>query len=267
MINKFASAAVAATMMMGVSAMDARALPVDLELALLVDVSGSINATEFTQQMRGYGNAFRNASIQSDILDTTGGRLGKIAVTLVQWANGQTQRIGWTLLDSAASINAFAELLCPAVGACPARPTTVGSGTSIGPAIDFAVPLFVDNGFEGTFEVIDVSGDGSSTVSTTAAARDAALAAGIDRINGITIGGGTSLFDFYNLNVKGGTGAFVLAAADFEGFETAIAQKLGFEIRNEDPANPPATGVPVPATAALFGAALVGLVAARRRKA
>ena len=260
-MKKFASAALAAGLFLGIGATDARAVPVDIELALLVDVSGSVDATEYALQLRGYGNALRSAAVQSDILSTANGRIGSIAVTLVQWSGSgqQSQTLGWTLLDSAASINAFADAICPSVGACQGR--AFSGSTEPDNAITFITPQFASNNFEGTVQVIDVSGDGTGTAGATRAASDAAIAAGVERVNGLAIGDAT-IANFYNASIKGGTGAFVLSVNDFADFEAAIIQKLGFEIRNENP-----NDVPVPATAALFGAALVGLAATRRRKA
>lgn len=260
-MKKLASAALAAGMFLGLGATEARAVPVDIELALLVDVSGSVDANEYTLQLRGYGNALRSAAVQTDILNTANGRIGSIAVTLVQWSSStnQSQTLNWTLLDSAASINAFADAICPAVGACQARAFT--GGTDPDAAITFITPQFASNNFEGTVQVIDVSGDGTGNAVDTRAASDAALAAGVERVNGLAIGDAT-ITNFYNNSIKGGTGAFVIGVNDFADFEAAIIQKLGFEIRNENP-----NDVPVPATAALFGAALAGLAVARRRKA
>ncbi|MGH1483221.1 MAG: DUF1194 domain-containing protein [Geminicoccales bacterium] len=37
----------------------AKAIPVDLELSLVIDDSSSINDTDFSRQIDGYANAFR----------------------------------------------------------------------------------------------------------------------------------------------------------------------------------------------------------------
>ena len=81
----------------------ASAVPVGLELVLLVDVSGSVDATEYGLQKTGYVNAFNSAAVQNAIL---GSQLGKIAVTYVEWSgnNEQSQQVGWTLIDSVAEI-------------------------------------------------------------------------------------------------------------------------------------------------------------------
>ncbi|WP_235006707.1 DUF1194 domain-containing protein, partial [Calothrix rhizosoleniae] len=43
------------------------------ELVLSVDVSGSVNTTEFNLQKQGYVDAFRDTTIQQQISNLTGG--------------------------------------------------------------------------------------------------------------------------------------------------------------------------------------------------
>ena len=69
----------------------------------------------------------------------------------------------------------------------------------------------------------------------TSDARDAAIAAGVDVINGIVIGNSSSLKNFYDNNVIAGTNAngnpaFTLQTTDFNGFKTAINEKLTAEL-------------------------------------
>lgn len=231
---------------------------VDVELQLLIDVSGSVDSTEFTLQRDGYVNAFKSVAIQNAILNDAGGtRLGQIAAEVIYWS-GRTQQavaVGWSLLDSVASIDAFANAI-----ETFARPF---SGlTAIGSAIDFGYQRFASNGFEGTSKVIDVSGDGSNNDGiAVATARDAALAAGITRINGLPIGGGLSLQTYYQNNVIGGSGAFLVPAATFGDFSDAVSKKLAFEITGGNP-NP----IPLPASAWLLLAAMGGMGFLRRRK-
>ena len=61
----------------------AKADAVGLELMLLVDVSGSVNATEYNLQKQGYVDAFNNATVQNAITNSQG---GGIAVTYIEWS-------------------------------------------------------------------------------------------------------------------------------------------------------------------------------------
>ena len=146
----------------------AQAAPVDLELALLVDVSGSVSPAEFSTQRTGYVNAFTDPGLIDAIVN---GDIGAIAVTFWYWSGGsqQQQAVGWTLINDAASALAFSN----AIGAA-ARPFF--GATAPGSAINAVVPTFATNGFEGRFQKIDVSGDGTqNSGASTSAARNAAL--------------------------------------------------------------------------------------------
>ncbi|MEA5563955.1 DUF1194 domain-containing protein [Anabaena sp. UHCC 0399] len=227
---------------------------VDTELSLLVDVSGSVSTSEFNLQKQGYVDAFNNADLFNNFISQ--GNTGKIAVNLIYWsgATQQQQSVGWTLIDSVEASQNFANAI-----SATTRP--FGGSTVIGSAIDFATPLIFNNDFDSTRQVIDVSGDGASNAATTSAARDAALAAGVDAINGLVIGNSTSLFNFYNNNVKGGTGAFVLQANTFQDFAATVQQKLEIEI-----SAPPTTSVPEPATLiGLLGLGAFGVTSKLKR--
>lgn len=233
-----------------------RAQIVDLELSLLVDVSNSVSTSEFTLQRQGYVDAFNSASVRNTILSTSNGRRGRIAANVVFWSGlgQQTEVVGWTLLDSVSAIGDFASDISLAPR------TYTGGRTAIGDALAFATPGFAANSFTGTRQVIDVSGDGATNDGgDTLTARNAALAAGVDAINGIIILGESGLSAFYNNNVVGGPGHFLLTATGFDTFGTAIADKLKFEIGG---------AVPEPSTYGAIGAAvLCGLAFWRRRLA
>ena len=82
-------------------------LPVDLELVLAVDVSGSVDAEEARQQREGYVAAIADQAV----IDAIGSNFHRrIAVAYLEWASGDYQRLvlDWTLIDGAASAQAFA---------------------------------------------------------------------------------------------------------------------------------------------------------------
>lgn len=205
---------------------------VDLELVLLVDVSGSVDAQEAELQRRGYANALSSRSVVDAIQS---GPHGRIAVTYVEWADDtyQVTVVDWSVLDGEASARAFATKLAEA-------PVSTAFWTSIGTAIDYGAAKFDDNGIEGLRKVIDISGDGySNRGRPPEEARDAAIAKGIT-INGLPIlnsrpnpWGGLPPLDldtYFQQNVIGGPGAFLLVAEDFSTFGEAIMSKLVKEI-------------------------------------
>jgi hypothetical protein len=113
------------------------------------------------------------------------------------------------------------------------------SRTSISGAIDYSVQLFGKNGYEGERLVIDISGDGRNNDGRPAhLARNEAVARGIT-INGLPIMNDRPTFGFppeanldayYESDVIGGPGAFMVVARDFEQFGEAILAKLIREI-------------------------------------
>ncbi|MEO1184350.1 MAG: cadherin domain-containing protein, partial [Cyanobacteria bacterium J06636_27] len=103
--------------------------------------------------------------------------------------------------------------------------------TAPGDAINFAVPLFSTNAYDGRRWKIDLSADGKwNDGINPATARDNALTAGVDAINAIVVSDDNSVVDFYRDNVIKGSGAFVSQTNDFTGFEQGIYQKLTTEL-------------------------------------
>ena len=216
------------------SAADAADLPVDLELVLAVDVSGSIDAEEARQQREGYVAAIADRAV----IEAIGANFHRrIAVAYLEWASGDYQHVvvDWSLIEDAASAQAFAARLA-------ASPRRSARWTSISAAIDAAVPLFDGNGYAGERRVIDVSGDGPNNRGRPVRdARDGAVAQGIV-INGLPILNdrpqpfdlptpmAMALDRYFADHVIGGPGSFVLPAKDFTDFRNAILSKLIREI-------------------------------------
>jgi hypothetical protein len=215
-------------------AAESEEVPVDLELVLAVDVSGSVDAWEARQQRDGYVAALADPAVHAAI---RGGYRQRIAVTYIEWASAEMQRIvvGWRLLDSAESATVFAQEL-------GTLPITRSTYTSISHAIDFAAGLFDDNGFSAPRRVIDVSGDGPNNRGRPLSdARADALARGMT-INGLPILNDRpqpwtlptpvefGLDHYYEAQVIGGPGAFIVVAEDYTAFREAVLTKLILEI-------------------------------------
>ena len=145
---------------------------VDLELVLAVDISSSMDLEEAALQRQGFVRAFRHR----DVIDAIQrGRLGRIAVTYVEWGSNQYQRtrVDWAEVADASSAAAFAE-------AVEQSSAIVVEWTSISAAIAFGAQSFEGNGFRSERRIIDISGDGPNNQGAYLLhARDRAVADGI----------------------------------------------------------------------------------------
>ncbi|MEQ8697429.1 MAG: DUF1194 domain-containing protein [Bauldia litoralis] len=210
----------------------ATAEPVDLELVLAVDVSGSVDAFEAQLQREGYLRALVHPQVLKAI---TSGERKKIAVTYVEWAGGYFQRtvVDWAVISDEASARAF-------VARLNAVPVITERWTSISGAIDFAMERLKASPHKGERRVIDISGDGpNNSGRPVREARDQAVKAGVT-INGLPIVNDRpnpwgrppppNLDKYYFDNVIGGPGAFIVVARGFKNFAEAIRNKMVREI-------------------------------------
>jgi hypothetical protein len=236
-------AAAAAAALLGTAGIAGAAtgdVPVDLELVLGVDISGSVDEVEGALQRDGYVAALQDPKVIAAI---RGGILGRIAVTYFEWADETVQSVsvGWTLIDSEASARAFAARVA-------AAPSRRGLYTSISAALRAAAPMFDGNGFKGTRRVIDLSGDGPNNVGGLVTQARDEIAARRITINGLPIvndridryGAPMPNLDLYYRNcVIGGPGAFMVVAQDFRSFAVVVRRKLILEIAGLAPPAPP----------------------------
>jgi hypothetical protein len=206
-------------------------LPVDLELVLAVDASGSVDDAEWALQLQGLATAFRDPEVQTAI-----GRqpLGRIAVALVVWAEGNRPKdiSAWFLIADAAGAEAFAAT----VERWPRR--IENGGTGIGKALHFSAGQLLRNDYDGGRQVVDISGDGAETppsewTLSIRGARAYADAHGIV-VNGLAIlSDDPNLDAYYRQEVITGPDSFVIAAADYAAFAEAMRRKLLREIETE----------------------------------
>ena len=218
----------------------ARAEAVDLLLVLAADVSRSVDEDEFNLQRKGYAQAMTDPRVLRAIL---GGRHHAIAITFIEWSGAADQNVvvDWTVVRDEEGAAGIAATMLSA-------PRSFVGRTSISAAIDFAVERIAAAPDRADKRIIDVSGDGTNNAGRSITeARDAAVAAGIT-INGLAIVNNRStpgyafhtqppggLPKYFEENVIGGPGAFLIHIDDFASFAEAITRKLVSEIAGTPP--------------------------------
>src|SRR5258705_4271486 len=230
------------------STLSSAAEQVELLLALASDVSRSVDHPKFLLQREGYAAAISDPQVLDAIKS---GPHQRIAICFVEWSGFGAQKlvIDWTLIDSPAAARKFGDQLLE-------LPRSFADRTSISGGIEFATAQLERAPFESARRTIDVSGDGTNN-----AGRDVKLARDETLANGIVINGLVILSDrpvpwngehtnppgglekYYQDNVIGGPGAFVLVAENFNSFGRAIIKKLIAEIAALSPASHPASHI------------------------
>jgi hypothetical protein len=224
-----------AALMLTQAAVAVAAEQVDLLLVLSSDVSRSVDQPKFLLQREGYASAISDPHVIDAIRS---GPHQRIAVCFVEWSGFGAQKlvIDWTIIDGPAAARKFGDQLIE-------LPRSFADRTSISGGIEFAAAQLERAPFEAGRRTIDVSGDGTNNAGRDVKlARDEAVAKGIV-VNGLVIlsdrpvpwnaehtnppGG---LEKYYQDNVIGGPGAFVLVAENFNSFGRAIIKKMIAEI-------------------------------------
>lgn len=212
---------------------------VDLELVLAADTSGSVPPGMAGAQALGFAKAFRDPGLQTAL---TSGYRGRVAVVYFEWAGATDQRIvlPWTVLSTAADVDAFADRLAQA------NRREVGGETSISGAMLFADYLIRTNAYDGFRKVVDIASNGTNSDGPEIDVGLEALRATGATVNALVLPGPGSdemgpyatlfaghdgpLDTYFRTEVIGGPGAFVMAVDPDVGFEDAILRKLSMEV-------------------------------------
>ena len=210
------------------AAAPARAQEVDLALVLAVDVSESVDAGEYELQHEGIARAFESAPLIAAI---SGGAKGAIEVLVLEWSDRDKQvvTVDWTRVSDKASAAAFAAKV-------RASQRSSNGLTAIGDALLAAQAAFRTLPNAASRRVVDLSGDGIANIGPPPQqVRDEMVAAGIT-INGLAILKTEPWLDsYYDDNVVGGPGGFLVQVDDFPSFAAAMQQKLLAEVAAKRP--------------------------------
>ncbi len=247
-----------------------------IELALVMDGSGSIRPDDWQKQIQGYRNAFASGTFYDDYVSPS--PFNTLYVSAYTFATTVDQAIGWTAIRNNTDASLFGEQFLligqPAsVSVPPGTPRNIWTNTE--GALQAASTGILSNGIDSARRVIDISTDGVPTIcdggvssSSNGCGPDrtptsAALAAAVDaRNNGVVVnalGVGRGVDSSYlTALVAAGSGlpqaGFFLQANTFDQFGSTLQTKLGREIQ----------GVPEPAVLLLMIAGMMGLLGFRR---
>ena len=181
----------------------------------------SVNYDEFGLIAGGMAAALRDPAVAE-------GLIGKSVLALLLWSGAGQQDIitGWTRIDTAADLAAFADDV-------DNMPRTVRAGqTAIGEALLASLTLLAQVPAIPARNIVDVVGDGRANDGIAPGpVRDRMAAADIT-INGLCIlHEEPDLLAFYSAEVIGGPGAFAVTCREYRDFTEAMRQKLTREIR------------------------------------
>ena len=192
----------------------------DVALMLAVDVSGSVDPTEYRIQMDGLAAGLTDRTVMAALIASDA------QVALMQWTGSGRQSVVINWQDITSEDDVFA--LAFEIATVPRLWRDYS--TAIGEAMDLTIPYFaaVD---ECERHVVDISGDGISNEGP--APRDiwpALLAANVT-VNALVIEDtGFGLTEWYENNVIIGPGSFAMTANSFDEYPPQIIRKLYREL-------------------------------------
>jgi hypothetical protein len=204
--------------------------PVDVELVLAADGSGSIDDDELRLQREGYAAAITSPRFLEAVAS---GYHGKIALAFMEWGGPESQHtiVDWMVIDGPKSAAAFAAKLMR-------EPRAAFSYNSISEAIVYSINLINTNAYAGKRRIVDVSADGPQMNGRPMAAAHALAMQYKVIINGLVVNtrsgfsGPTraSLDQHFKEEIIFGPGAFVTVAEGRDDFARAILKKMILEI-------------------------------------
>lgn len=192
-------------------------------LVLALDVSGSVDATEYRQQVSGLALALSDPDIRQIILSDTG---NPVDIMVFEWSsrNHQYVILPWTRLDGAGALDsAIARIQSH-------RKIRAGLKTALGTALGFAHTMLGQKP-DCWQHTIDVSADGYNNVGP---APQTIYSAGFARItvNALVVGKpgpdsrSGALLDYFETDVIRGPGAFAMVANGYGDYARAMKLKL-----------------------------------------
>ncbi len=200
-----------------------------LALALALDVSGSVDQTEYRLQSEGLAAALTDPEVEAALFTYPA---APVAIAVYEWSASRYQRLiqDWVLVRDAATLREVAGRIASVTREPAPEPTGLGAALDYGKAL-------IDKGPACWDQTLDVSGDGKNNDwPTPAQLREENRLAGL-RINALVVvlrrdearivGTETGeLPAYFQANVIQGPNAFVEVADGFEDYARAMKRKL-----------------------------------------
>ncbi len=193
--------------------------PCRLALALALDVSGSVDQTEYRLQLEGLAAALTDPEVEAAVTAVPG---APVALSVYEWSSSRYQRLlqDWVLINDAEDLRAVAGRLT-SVARAPAP-----EATGLTAAMEYGRAL-IDRGPACWTATLDVSGDGKNN--DWPAPRQAQL--GDLRVNALVViledrGEAGELPAYFRAEIIRGPDAFVEVARGFEDYARAMKRKL-----------------------------------------
>lgn len=207
-----------------------------MTLALVADVSTSMDEREQEIQRIGYATAFEDGPVIDAILD---GRCGRIAVTYIEFGTTPSTIVPWLVINGDEAGHEFAE-------AIRAAPPKFDSGmTGIARAMEYAADQISAAPWVAERLVMDVSADGQDNVTGAVASVRDKITTGTREnnwrqitVNGLIIHNNAPQYDmtkddfskWFRHNVVGGPGHFSIEIKGVNQIPEAVRRKLVLEI-------------------------------------
>ncbi|MGO4916226.1 DUF1194 domain-containing protein [Pseudogemmobacter sp. W21_MBD1_M6] len=204
-------------------------------LALGLDVSGSVDATEYRLQLDGLAAALNDPSVTEALFTAPE---VPVLLSVFEWSGTTDQRllVDWTAIDSVAALSRVTARLRSTRRAAMAPVTALGSAALYGATLLQGQPTCWKR-------TLDLSGDGKANAGPRP--RDVkgaavlsgttvnALVIGADNRTATDQGQGTiaELSAYFTAEVIQGPDAFIITALGFQDFQAAMTRKLRKELQ------------------------------------
>jgi len=201
---------------------------VDVAIVFVVDASDSIKVREWSIIAQGHSSAIMSPDVLEAVAD---GPAGRIAISVVAFAETAEVKLGWTLVDLESADAAAAAVRAALATRMPPDEyaTSITAGLRAAQGLVLALPYAADK------VVVDVVGDGKHNKSGDPppdADRDMLVSLGAT-VNGMPLvlaPSDTNVVEYYAEHVVGGLAAFNLPVERVEEFPSMIRQKMVMEL-------------------------------------